>query len=146
MWCEGLQVPAKAKIIKQWAISAKIRSRRGWGHTFLKESLGLLGLSLYPWILRRKQSFTPGNSPKFCYTPREFQSIQKPRPNFTWNFLYYPWNSNSFLLVPWNFQMLFLHSIPIKFHVLKPRCCFDLFWNSLVTKLCVVVLFSQRYY
>ena len=48
----------------------KIPTRVGWWHTFLKKPLDILGLPLYPWTFRTKQSLEiskqkiniPGNS------------------------------------------------------------------------------------
>ena len=46
---------------------------RIWGHTILKSFSEYLGLSLCPWILWKKQSFTSRDFAKLCYTPWNFQ-------------------------------------------------------------------------
>ena len=82
--------------------------RQGWlKHTFFKNSLEFLGLSLYPWKFWRKQSFTSGNSTKLYYNPWEFQD-QKARPmEIPHDCFLIRWKLHSFLLDPWNFHMLF---------------------------------------
>ena len=52
---------------------------RIWGHTILKNFSEYLGLSLCPWILWKKQSFTSRDFAKLCYTPWNFQG-QKAKP------------------------------------------------------------------
>ena len=99
--------------------------RQGWmKHTFFKKSLGFLGLPLYRWKFWKKQSFFSGNFTKLSYNPWEFQD-QKARPMESSNDCFLiRWKFHSFLLDPWNFNMLFntpRNSIP---HFL------DFFWNS----------------
>ena len=106
------------------------------GQTFLEKSLEFLGLSLYSGKFRRKQSFTFENSTKFCYIPSKCKCHPKTKTHG---------NFNSFLFDPWNFHMLFLHTIPLEIPCPKP-CYLDFLWNSPITELCVVLLFSQKYY
>ena len=51
-----------------WAIA------EGVGRTYFlkKKTLTFLGFSLYPWRFQTKQSFTPRNSTRLCYTPQKF--------------------------------------------------------------------------
>ena len=48
-----------------------------YGHSFWKKSLEFLGLSVYPWKFRGKQSFTPGNfvKPRPMEIPHDFLLI-----------------------------------------------------------------------
>ena len=97
---------------------------RIWGHTILKNFLEYLGLSLCPWILWKKQSFTSRDFEKLCYTPWNFQG-----QNF---FTITTRNSSSFWIDSWNFHMLFLQ-YSSKIHILTdpPALpCLDFFWNS----------------
>ena len=105
---------------------------------FFKKTLEFLGLSLYPWKFRRKQSFTPENSTKFCYTSWKFQR-QKPR------LVEIP---HEFFLSPLEIPLLFYLTAgistcsffiqyPWKFHVLNPPSCLDFFWDSPITELCL---------
>ena len=69
------------KIKKQNIYVAKILGEIEQGvPTFLKNLLNILGLSFYPLkFWKKKQSITPGNLAKLCYTPQKFQD-QKQRP------------------------------------------------------------------
>ena len=84
--------------------SRKNPNRGGWGCTSLKSPTEFLDLPCYPWPME---------------IPNEF-------------FLNTPGNPTSFLIDPWNFDMLFLQ-YPWIFHVLNhPQPpCLDFFWNSL---------------
>ena len=110
--CEGLQVPAKAKPIKQMPIPEKIQTG---DILFWKKFLDFLSLSLYPWKFWRKQSFIPGNSTIFCYTRWKFQCHSKNQDPWKslMNFFITSGNSTCFLLKPCNFHVLFLHLIPL---------------------------------
>ena len=83
--------------------SRKNPNRGGWGCTSLKSPTEFLDLPCYPWPME---------------IPNEF-------------FLNTPGNPTSFLIDPWNFDMLFLQ-YPWIFHVLNhPQPpCLDFFWNS----------------
>ena len=74
---------------------------------FFKSPLELLIL-LYPYKLRRKQAFIPGNSVKLFDTPWKFQG-QKPRLMIFSQTP--PGNSTCFLIDHWNLDMLFLHTL-----------------------------------
>ena len=85
---------------------------------FCKPPLEFLGFLLYPWKLQTKQSFTPRNSTKLCYTPQKFWGL-KPR------LLKIP--LDFFLITPinpWKIHLLFLQ-YPWKFHILNPVCYFS---------------------
>ena len=79
--------------------------------TFLKKRLEFVSLSLYPWNFQTKQSFTPGNSAKLCYTTWMFQG-QKTIPTEIPHdfFLIIPGNATPFLVDPWNFHIQFFNT------------------------------------
>ena len=120
---------------KKWAILERNQKGmgRGWWKDilFLKNLLEVLGFLLYPWNFRTKQSFTPGNSAKLCYTPWRFQ-CQKPRPVEVPHefFLISPRDSILFLINHWTFRMLFLQ-YPWGFHIFaSPLPCLLFYWKS----------------
>ena len=77
------------------------KTNRGGGGTFLKNPLDFLGLSFYLWKFWIKQSITPENLAKLCYTPWKFQD-HKRRPLEIQHdfFLITPGDSTSFLIDP----------------------------------------------
>ena len=86
----------------------------------------ILCFLLYPWKFQTKQSFSPRNSTKLCYTTQKFKGL-KPRPleivdNF---FLIILGNFTSLLIKPWKFYLLFLQYL-WKVHILncRPSCLF----------------------
>ena len=105
------------------------------GQTFLEKSLEFLGLSLYSGKFRRKQSFTFENFTKFT-SLRNVSVIQKWRPMEI---------SILFYLTPGISTCSFFIPYPWKFHVLN-LVTWIFFWNSPITELCVVLLFSQKCY
>ena len=80
-----------------------------------------------------KQSFTPRNFTKLCYTPQKFQGLKKPRPpeiphNF---FLTTRGNSTLFVINPWKIHQPFLQYLPGRiFHLSSSTHLFFFFWNS----------------
>ena len=151
---------AASELDVMWRSSGLSQSQNNQAMGYSRENNKQARLRTYfferiPWTFRfvtlpmditKKTKLHPWKFPKILLHTLGIPKHPKTKTQFHMKFLYHPWNSNSFLLDPWNFHMLFLHSILLKFHVLNPHCCFDLFRNSLVTKLCVVVLFSQKYY
>ena len=86
-----------------WAITEKSKQEGLRTYLFLKKSLDLWGLSLYPWNFWTHQSFLyPWNFCKIVFHP-----------------LITPGNCTSFSVDPKNFNMTFLQ-YPRKFDVLKP--------------------------
>ena len=83
-------------------------------------TLDFLDLLLHPQKFQRKQAFTPTNSGKLSGTPCKFQG-QNPRAmEIRLEFLLSTsGDCSSYLIDPWNFQMLFLQ-YPLKFHILSP--------------------------
>ena len=84
---EGLQVPAKAKPIKQWAIPEKSKQGRlSEDILFWKKSLDFLGLSLYLWFVtllypgENKASSSPEIPQNFATPLGNSNAIQKPIP------------------------------------------------------------------
>ena len=143
--CEGLQVPAKVKPVKQMPIPEKIQA----GDIFCwKKFLDFLRLSLYPWKFWRKQSFIPGNSTIFCYTRWKFQCHPKTKTyrNSLWIFLSPLEIPLLFYLNPVISPCSFYIQYHWQFCVLNTLCCLDFFWNGPITELCVVVLFTQKYH
>ena len=98
------------------------KNKKGELRTYFSETspLELLGFLLYPWKFQTKQSFTPRNSTKLCYTPQKFQDL-KPKPlGIPHDFIFItPGNSMLFFINPWKFHLLFLQ-YPWKFHILSP--------------------------
>ena len=91
----------------------------------------ILCFLLYPWKFQTKQSFSPRNSTKLCYTTQKFKGL-KPRPleivdNF---FLIILGNSTSLLIKPWEI-LLAISSIPLESpYPQLPPILFVFFWNN----------------
>ena len=102
-----LHVILKLRFILGYSRKKSIQG--GWGQTFLETPWNFLGFLLYPWKYQTKQSFTPRNSTKLCYTPQKLYGL-KPRPlEIPYEFfLIPPGNSTLFLISPWKFYLLFL--------------------------------------
>ena len=69
----------------------------------MENPLEFVGLTLYPWKFHTKQSFTPGNSTKSCYTTwlGLFQKKSKQGKSSGYIFL------NPSPLPPWNFSFFY---------------------------------------
>ena len=82
--------------LRFWALPEKIQIV-GPRTYFFKKTLEILGLWLYPWKIRTKQSFTPGNPGKLYYTIWKFQGQKNFRnlKNRNFNFEQYFWFSGS---------------------------------------------------
>ena len=149
---EGLQVPVKAKPIKQWTIPEKSKQGRlSEDILFWKKSLDFLGLSLtfglsLYFILEKTKLHHPRKFHKILLHPLE---IPMPSKNqYPWkfliNFFIIPGNSTSFSLKLCNIHMLFLHLIPLEIPCPQPTLLLGFFLEWPITEL-LVVLFSQKY-
>ena len=78
-------------------------TNQGDRHFFSENPLEFVGLTLYPWKFHTKQSFTPGNSTKSCYTTwlGLFQKKSKQGKSSGYIFL------NPSPLPPWNFSFFY---------------------------------------